>query len=139
MEAGDACSNPDYRSIRKPGRVTGRQEPRQAVLAFADLVSSLAGSMADFWASMAEGVATGLQTVREQIDPKGGERAAQSPANHAEVFAATARYFDEMARLASQTETANRAAEAIDYDRLAKEVAAEILRVQAEARKTPAA
>ena len=72
MDATCADQETDYSSVRKPRRAGVRQSSRDAALILADFLSSLAESTADFWATMAEGVAAGLQNTRDIVAPRRG-------------------------------------------------------------------
>jgi hypothetical protein len=124
----------DYSSIRKPRRASVRQGSRDAAFALADFMTSLAESTAEFWAATAEGVAAGFQSARDTLAEAGEPRETRrsNPREYADVFAAAARYFDEMSRLAQRMgeDMERPRAESIDYDRLAKAVAAELQKMR---------
>ena len=123
--------NDDYEdqySVRKPNRNNFRRGARDAALAMADFWGAVADTAADVLTATADGVATSCGTIADGVASDG--RRFKHSRSQAEAFAAASRYFDEMARISREAETVERqtGTEPIDYERLAKAVAAEINR-----------
>jgi hypothetical protein len=116
-------------SARKRGNASFRQSARTAALAMADFWSSIADSAVDVLSATADGVAAGCNAAANAVPLVGPTR------DRAASYAAAARYYEELARIARETPDAPAASapagDGIDYERLAKAIIAEMKSNQA--------